>query len=543
MAIPERQTHFLQTLAAEIVAHSADAIVAIDDKQRIILFNESAEELFGYAGAEVLGEPLTMLLPERYRAKHPEQVRDFAASPVTVHRPGHQRPVPGLRKDGQEFIAEISFSKIPIDAELFMSAMLHDITARRRQDETREFLVESSRVLTAGIEFGARAERLAQLVVPRLADWCLIDLLVDDTVARVAVAHRDPERESRLREVRGYAPVLERPAGVWRALRFGVPELIAVVTDDWIRAATADDEHYRLIREQAPRSIMIVPLIVDGRTLGAITFATSDSGRTYTSDDLALAQEFAGLAALHINNSRLYRDSLEASRLRDQVLRIVAHDLRNPLNTISLSAGLLRELHPLDADTPGGSALEVIGRAVQRADRLIGDLLDVARIESGRLALRIEPEALRPLLEEAVRLQQPLAAEKSLALRLELPGKLPPAVSADRDRVFQVFENLLGNAIKFTPPGGQITIRAEEHGGEVRFAVADTGPGIPADELPHLFAPFWQALAAGSEGAGLGLAISRGIVEAHGGRIWAESELGRGSVFYFTLPVAGEGRE
>jgi signal transduction histidine kinase len=427
--------------------------------------------------------------------------------------------------------------KMEVAGALFMAAMLHDVTTRFHRDQTREFLVESSRVLTAGLEFGARAERLAQLVVPRLADWCMIDLLVDDSVVRAAVAHRDPAMEERLRAARNFAPMAERPVGVRRVIRSGEPELVAEVTDGWIRDATIDEEHYRLIREMAPRSIMIVPLIVMGKTLGTIFFATSESGRTYDAADLALAREFAGLAALHVNNSRLYRESLEASRLRDQVLRIVAHDLRNPLNTIVLSAGLLRDLLAVEAGGPEDRALQVIEGAIQRADRLIQELQDVTRIETGHLSLALRPEATHPLLEAIVDLQRTLATENSLSLQLVAPERLP-AINADRDRIFQVFENLIGNAVKFTPPGGRITIGAEPRGAEVVFSVSDTGPGIPEDEIPQIFAPFWQALTSGSVGAGLGLAISRGIVEAHHGRIWVESEVGRGSTFYFTIPIS-----
>lgn len=537
MATLEPDADFHLLLAAEIADWAAEPIVGIDLEQRIIYFNDRAEELFGYFRAEVLGEALDILIPERFRAKHPEHVRAFAASPVTVHRLGHETPVPGLRKDGREFIAEISFAKLEVGTTHVMVAMLHDVTSRVRQDQLREFLAESSRFLTAKLDFGDRAQRLAQLVVPRLADWCLIDLVVGNTIVRVAVAHRDPTQEDRLRAVRSFAPIIERRVGVGRAIQSGKPELVLSVSDEWIREATVGEEHYRLIREQNPGSMMIVPLITGGRTLGAITFVTSVAGHIYTTDDLALAQEFAGLVALHVNNSRLYREALEASRLRDQVLRTVAHDLRNPLNTIALSAGLLTELHSFAADTPESRALESIESAVQRADHLIGDLLDVARLERGALPLELQAEAVRPLLQEVVRLQRTLAAEKSIHLEVAAPEDLP-AIIADRYRLFQVFENLIGNAIRHTPEGGRITLGAEAHDGHVLFSVADTGAGIAAEDIPHLFDPFWQALRRRHGTAGLGLAISRGIIDAHQGRIWAESEVGVGSTFYFTVPVA-----
>ena len=253
-------------------------------------------------------------------------------------------------------------------------------------------------------------------------------------------------------------------------------------------------------------------------------------------DDLAVAEELAGRAALAVENCRLYVESRQATRTRDEVLRIVAHDLRNPLNTIGLSAGLVREI------LPHGMAgerrqLDIIERSVGRANRLIQDLLDVARMEAGRLTVNQAPVETGLLIREAVELHRNLAAEKSVRLDTDVRPDLPP-VSADRERVLQVFANLIGNAIKFTPDGGRVTVRAEGVDGRVRFSVTDTGPGIPEQQLRRLFDPFWQARA-GVEGAGLGLPIARGIVEAHGGRMDVMSEVGVGSTFSFTLPVAG----
>lgn len=537
MAAPERNEEFHLLLSAVVAEHAAEPIVAIDLEQRIIFFNKRAEELFAYSRDEVLGRDLNILIPERYRAVHPQHVRDFAAAPIVERHLGHERPVPGRRKDGSEFLAEISFAKIVVATTDVLVSMLHDATARVRQEETREFLAESSRFLTANLKFGERAQRLAQLVVPRLADWCVIDLVTGDTVVRAAVAHRDPAQEEMLlSRVRSFAPIIERPAGAGRVIRSGRPELVPRVTDEWIRNATQDEEHYRLISELNPVSIMVVPLITGGRTLGAITFASSESGHIYTHEDLAVAREFAGVVALHVNNSRLYREALEASRLRDKVLRTVAHDLRNPLNTIALSAGLLTELHPIEEGTPEDRAVKAIESAVQRADHLIRDLLDVARVERGVLPMELQAEEVRPLLVEVIRLQQPQAAEKGIELKLDAPEDLP-RISVDRYRLFQVFENLIGNALRYTPEGGRITIGAEVRDGKVLFSVTDTGSGIPPEHVPHLFDPFWQALHRQEGGAGLGLAISRGIVEAHYGRIWAESEVGVGSTFYFTIPV------
>ena len=231
--------------------------------------------------------------------------------------------------------------------------------------------------------------------------------------------------------------------------------------------------------------------------------------------------------------SRMYEEARQAIDAREEVLKIVSHDLRNPLSTISMSSSLMLEV-PL-AEDQRKKQLSMIKRAGERMNRMIQDLLDVAKLEAGRLAIEAKPVEIAALLTEAEEMLRPLAADKGLTLETRVVPGLP-SVSADGGRVLQVLSNLVGNAIKFTPSGGSVTIRAEPDGSGVRMSVADTGSGIPAEQLPRVFGRFWQANTSDRRGIGLGLAISKGIVEAHGGKIWVESRVGEGTTFYFTLP-------
>jgi len=230
-----------------------------------------------------------------------------------------------------------------------------------------------------------------------------------------------------------------------------------------------------------------------------------------------------------------------AMHARKQMLGIVSHDLRSPLNVISGSAQLLQSLPPEAVCEKGEERLRAIVQAADRMNRLIGDLLDVSRLEAGRFPIECEPVDVPALVREAADALRPRAEEASLEFVCAAEEGLG-SVSADRDRILQVIENLVGNAIRFTPAGGRIELRVARTEGGVLFSVSDTGSGIPAADLEHLFEPFWQGTGAAEGGAGLGLFIARGIVEAHGGRIWAESRVGEGSTFRFTIPAAGTGQ-
>jgi signal transduction histidine kinase len=218
------------------------------------------------------------------------------------------------------------------------------------------------------------------------------------------------------------------------------------------------------------------------------------------------------------------------------VLSVVSHDLRNPVSTVAMSVSLLRDPEVVLSDDERAKQLEVIGRSAQRMNRLIQDLLDAARIEGGRLTISSRCEDPAALAHEACEAFAPIVAERAVALECEVEPDLAP-VQADRDRVLQVLSNYLNNAVKFTPAGGRIvlSVGATPEGG-AWFGVADTGPGIAAEDLSCLFTRFWQARRTAHLGSGLGLAIAKGIADAHRGRVWVESEVGQGTTFYLELP-------
>jgi signal transduction histidine kinase len=285
------------------------------------------------------------------------------------------------------------------------------------------------------------------------------------------------------------------------------------------------------------RDTLIAPLVSrHGRTLGTLQLWGKKDGR-FTESDQAVLTQLAQMCSVALENARLYKAAQDATRTRDDLVAIVSHDLRNPIHTINMATGFLLETTPTDDRRMATRRqLEIIQRAANRANRLIRDLLDVARIQAGGLAVEPVPVEVRSLVQEAVDAVSPLASANELTVTSDV-GDDVSGVASDRDRVLQVFANLTGNAIKFTPKGGSITIRAHAAGAQVTFAVSDTGPGIPPEHLTHVFDRYWQAKTTAKLGAGLGLSIAKGIVEAHGGQIWVESELGKGASFMFTLPA------
>lgn len=318
-----------------------------------------------------------------------------------------------------------------------------------------------------------------------------------------------------------------------------IPEaIVRVMQDREPRVITsAEIAHFvdESIGEQ--QSILAVPLVTRGQAVGSVILAAPEN-KVFTRDDASLAAELARHGALAVDNARLYTESQQAVRAREEVLAIVSHDLRNPLNATTLASSLLQTSETISGDER--EQLEIIDLSAKRMRRLIEDLLDVTRLEGGkRLPVECAAVEVEPLVAETHGLFKSEAATKSVTIESDVDDGMPP-VYADRHRVLQVLSNLVGNALKFTPAGGSIRVAAKAIDSRVRFAVSDTGPGIPQEHLHDIFKQYWQAKRTERMGAGLGLPIAKGIVEAHGGEIWVESEQGLGTTFYFTLPIAGE---
>ena len=519
---------------AGLVSIAADAIVSVDEAHRITLFNRGAEEIFGYSAREVLGRPLAELLPGRFRATHDQHLDVFAAAPEMARRMGERAAIAGLRKDGTEFPAEASILKQRVDGRPSFTVVLRDATERKRIEESQRFLADAGGVLTRTLDAEEAVTAVAQLPVPRVGDVCFVDLIENERVRRVTSVSGDPALDARVAALAD-APGIDSASAIVDVLRTRRPLLVAEVTDEWLQAHTETADLLERTRSLGGRSAIFVPLVARGEVLGVLTVISTRPERRYGPGDVALMERLADRAAFAIDNARLFGLSRAASRARDDMLGVVSHDLRNPVNAIGMCVRVLRESPP---DDPQARAelVNAIADAVEWMDRLIRDLLDVASIETGRLSIVRHREEVRPIVDSAVAMFAHGAQARGVRLTQEVPAGLPP-VDGDAARLVQVLSNLLANALAHTEAGGNVSIAVAAADGEVLFTVRDTGSGIPVEELPHIFERHWRGhTSARKGGSGLGLAISHGLVQAHGGRIWAESVPGQGSAFHLTIP-------
>ena len=366
----------------------------------------------------------------------------------------------------------------------------------------------------------------------------MVDLPDESGRHQLTVAHADPAKLELVQQwARTHQPSWNEPSSITRVLRTGLPEFIRELSDEYLVHNARDAETLAIGRALGAVSMIAVPLNVRGSTLGVLTLLSAESGRHYQTSDVEVAMELGRRAGVAIDNARLYGDATDAIRLREQILAIVSHDLRNPLAAIDLAASSLLEDPELDPELR--KPLEIIERSTARMDRMLGDLLDLARIQSGTLALDQSLHDAAELVADSVELNELLAREKGDRDRPRARRARHPwcdAIASGSRK--QVFANLISNAVKFCKAGDLISVRVTRDGDSVRYAVEDTGPGIPEPELRRIFEPYASGREHAKEGLGLGLYISKRIIEAHGGAMWAESGPLKGARFVLTLPIA-----
>ncbi|MEP7381234.1 MAG: PAS domain S-box protein [Gemmatimonadota bacterium] len=418
-----------------------------------------------------------------------------------------------------------------------------DIHEQKRSEESSRYLAEASAALAGVVDYESTLRMVANLAVPHFADWSAVDVADDGgTLRRLAVAHQDPRKVQLAHELqRQYPPDPLSPNGAFAVLRTGKPEIVTDITDEMLVRGTRDETHLRLIRSLGLKSYICVPLVASGQPLGVLTFATAQSGRTYTGADLALATDLAHRASVAVENTQLYEALRNADRRKDEFLATLAHELRNPLAPIRNALQILK-MPRVDGATIARS-LEMMERQVEHLVRLVDDLLDVSRVMRGTIELRRERVELAAVVARAVETVQPLVDVQGHRLSIRLPSESLP-IDADPVRLVQVVGNLLTNATKYTERSGRIWLTAERDGDTAELRIRDTGIGIGPQMLPRIFELFVQVDHSSTKaqgGLGIGLTLVKNLVEMHHGTVEARSDgLGRGSEFIVRLPMSAQ---
>ena len=427
---------------------------------------------------------------------------------------------------------------ISLENSLLFEKLTREVEERQRAEARVRFLAESSALLAQSLDFETTLTKIARMALPFLADWCSIDLVEEGNVRRVVAAHRDPEKEKILLQVRRRLAGIGPPSPAVAAINTGATQVEHQVSDQRLAQLVPDPEARELLLQVGCRSGMTVPFGLGGHRFGAISFVSGSPDRRYGKEDYALAEALAHRAAMAIDNARLYREAREAVRLRDEFLSVASHELNTPIAALTLSirgmqdalAGEQASAHELEG------LLRLADRQCRRLRRLIGDLLDITRLERGLLRLEATEMDLAALVREAGASMATPLERSGCTLSVEAPE--PVSGRWDPLRLEQVVINLLSNAAKFGA-GHPIEVCVERSGQLARLSVRDHGIGIESGVRSRIFTRF--ARAASPEhygGLGLGLYISRQLVQAHGGTIAVQSEPGKGATFVVTLPVS-----
>jgi len=408
---------------------------------------------------------------------------------------------------------------------------LTDISAAKRNEERQSLLSEASRLLATSLDHEVALAGVVRLAVGRFADLVLLDLVREDgTLYRVDQAALDDLALPSLAVV--------TPAAAESQLKALASHQALFVADcsPSRLSAIVGRELQRLVARDNDSSAMVVPLISRGSVLGVLTLVAAGRLRKFSPADLTTAEDLAERIAVRLDNARLYRQARDAIAAREEILALVAHDLRNPLSAIQLSTMSMNSTPPPPVERrKGWPRMERVRRIADHMSRMLEDLAEFSGLDARPFALDMAARDVPQLLNEVVETLVPIASDKGVTLQL---GAAPAEghIVCDPDRVLQVFSNVVGNAVKFSQRGGTIEIQTTAKDGVVQFTVRDDGPGMERVDLDHIFDKYWQAERGTRGGRGLGLYIAKRLVEAQGGEIWCESEPAKGTRVSFTLP-------
>jgi len=657
-------------LLAAIVETSDDAIISKTLDSIITSWNLAAERMFGYTSQEAVGQHIFLIIPPERRAEE-----DMILSKLRNGEHIDHFETVRMRKDGTRIDISLSISPLKNKEGQIIGAskIARDITESKRLQQNLRFLSHASKVLSSSLDYKMTLQTIANLAVPHIADWCTINMLAEDgSIEQLVIAHADPQKVRWAWELNKKYPVdMKVTHGIPQVLRTGVFEFIPFISDDMLVAAAVDAEQLALLRNIGFTSGMTIPLVIDGKAIGAVTFALAESSRRYTQADLTMAEELASRASLAIQNAHLYwavqqsRDQLDiilhgvadgivvydihshiiyaneaaaqmtgsasvqammetpatgiaarydildesrqpfpgsqfthrrvlagereaeavmgykkrttdqperwslvksrpvlnergevtlvvtivhditervlAEQRKDEFISMTSHELKTPVTSLKGFTHVLQRRLAKQGDQQGLHYLSRIDAQLNKLTKLITDLLDISRMQVGKLAFQIETFDLDALIAETIENVQAATTTHSILLE----GKTDAHIVGDKDRLGQVFINLLTNAVKYSPHADKVLVQLFREQNQAIVSVQDFGIGINEAHHQKVFERFYQVTDPEERtypGLGIGLYISREIVERHSGRIAIESRKGEGATFSVALPLLQGGQ-
>lgn len=662
-AMPLPQLHRLQASLIEL-AH--DAILIRDPESIIVSWNRGAEELYGWTAQEAIGHVTHDLLKTQFPKSRE------ALDLLLANGEKWEGEMVHTRRNGTRVIVE-SRQVLVRDEQGLPVAILEinrDITERKQREREgqAQFLAEVSKILSATLDYSETLANIARLIVPQLADWFSVDLLnTQGKFELIELSHKDPAQVQWARALREKFPIdYDAPAGLPNVARTGKSELYPEIPDQLIVAAARSEEELAIARQIGFNSIMYVPLVARGKTIGVVSFVATESGRHYDEHDLALAEEIGRRAGVALDNARLYqemtraRDQLEiilqgaadgilvyskngqityanetaayltgyvsadsmlgtaldsiltsftlideqrnpfplsrlpfrrilagereasavvgytnvrtgkpdrwvsikarpvfdargetilvvtiihdltermlAERRKDEFISMTSHELKTPVTSLKGFTHVLQRRLTKQGDEQGLHYLSRIDAQLNKLTKLVSDLLDMSRMQSGKLDLQIELFDLDALIAETVENMR----VATLTHKIRIEGRADAQIMGDKDRLGQVFVNLLTNAVKYSPRANEVIVHVSRNAERVIVGVQDFGIGIADAYHQHIFERFYQVTDPEEKtfpGLGIGLYIAQEIIERHGGKIWVESKKGAGATFFVALPL------
>ena len=416
-----------------------------------------------------------------------------------------------------------------------------DIEDRKKSEDTQKFLSSAGELLVSSLDFKSSLDKILDLIVPDLADWASFVVLKDSKLEVLAMKIFDGERAEALNKLhQDYLKQEDLEQGILKVLRTGKSELYRAVGQEMVEQIIFDNQSIKVAITFSGKVALIVPMIIKGDIIGAITFVANDLGKFHEPHQIAMAEELARRSALAYENSHLYQLSQEAIEIRNDFLSIASHELNTPITSLKLQLQMVRRklLSEATQKFDQSSFTKSIDSSVMHVDRLIklvGVLLDVSRIQSGKFTYNFEDFNAKDAVNEI--LERNLDILNDSHCKVTINNVQDIQVRWDRTRFEQVLTNILNNAIKYAP--GELELKVEPQGEEVVISLSDHGEGIQKDKLITIFDRFERLNSNQNVGGlGLGLYIVKQIVEGHGGSVTVESETGQGTTFIIKLPYA-----